>query len=453
MVLAAVGRGAGGQLALVLGAGCSFEPPTGLPLSKPLAVEAHRQLVLNEVLAEGDCANPEDLSCVADAVYAKLGHQREVVGVLPVARFRLATPNEGALIAAALLLEGVVRFVVLLNYDLSLPNALSQLGADEEVRVIRGPQDQANLGAANVVFLHRSVDADPEDWVLRSESLERDWQNAWEQVIAQMVLPTPVVVFAGLGTPVGVLLETVRRIDEALPQGTDVVAVDVVRREESAYAAALELGEDRFVKLGWSEFMRRLGVRRVAEHEAALKAACEELIRHEGRPEEQVEDLCARAAGLGLLRLGGLRASWLLRPVVYLADEPVRARLVGDLLLVVAALERTLGARAALGEDGLVELWIEDRRIAVVCLGSGEGYRRLLSVQEHMRTRQTRVTPTFAIAAHWSGPRVTATPPIDLVRGEPVVGSIMAEQPGYPVVTADELRSDPALAGRLVGGS
>src|SRR4051812_38001500 len=89
-VLAAIARPAGGQLALVLGAGCSVEPPTELPLSKNLALEAHRHLVLNGVLAQGDCANPEDLSCVADAVYDKLGHQREMIGVLPVERFRFA---------------------------------------------------------------------------------------------------------------------------------------------------------------------------------------------------------------------------------------------------------------------------------------------------------------------------------------------------------------------------
>src|SRR4051812_44722204 len=105
-VLAAVAQPGGGKLALVLGAGCSFEPPTNLPLSGPLSEEAHRRLVLDGTLQEGECDTPADLSCVADAVYAKLSSQKPVVDVLPRQRLRQARPNIGSLIAAALLLEG-----------------------------------------------------------------------------------------------------------------------------------------------------------------------------------------------------------------------------------------------------------------------------------------------------------------------------------------------------------
>src|SRR4051812_636618 len=107
VLLTAIGQPGIGRVAFVLGAGCSFEPPTDLPLSKPLAEDSHRQLVLNGVLADGDCADPGDLSCVADAVFARCGRQRELVEVLPRMRMRMARPNEGSLIAAALLLEGV----------------------------------------------------------------------------------------------------------------------------------------------------------------------------------------------------------------------------------------------------------------------------------------------------------------------------------------------------------
>src|SRR5438876_1111094 len=119
-VLAAVGQPHGGRLALVLGAGCSVESPTDLPLSRDLAREANRRLVLNGVLADGDCEDADDLSCVADAVYEKVGRQREIVDVLPRQSFRFARPNEGTLIAAALLRDGVLRFVMVLNYDLGL---------------------------------------------------------------------------------------------------------------------------------------------------------------------------------------------------------------------------------------------------------------------------------------------------------------------------------------------
>jgi hypothetical protein len=166
VVLAAVAHPGGGRLVLVLGAGCSYESPTDLPLSRPLAEEAHRRLVLDGVLAQGECNDPTDLSCVADAVYARRGRQRELVDVLPRQQMRFAMPNEGSLIAAALMLEAVVSYLLVLNYDLSIPNALAQLGARDEVQVLRGPEDHDQLGLVNVIFLHRNVDADPESWVL-----------------------------------------------------------------------------------------------------------------------------------------------------------------------------------------------------------------------------------------------------------------------------------------------
>jgi hypothetical protein len=450
VVLGAVGRAAGGQVALVLGAGCSVESPTDLPPSEDLSRDAHRRLILDGVLEEGDCADPGDLSCVADAVYTRTGRQREMVEVLPRERFRFAKPNDGTLIAAALLLDGVVRYAMLLNYDRSLQNALSELGAGEDVRVIRGPEDQANLGATNLIFIHRSVDADPETWVLRSASLESDWRDGWEQIVAQIVLPTPVILFAGLGTPVGVLLETVERIKQALPAGAEAVVADPGRRAESVYAEKLGIGDDRYVRLGWSALMRRLGTRRVAEHKAALEAACNTLINEEGRPSEDVACLCRRAAELGLVRLGRLRAEWLLSSRPYLADAPVRPEHIGDLLLAVGTLERSLGATAKLREDGLVDLWIEDRRVASVCLGSGQGYRGLTSVQERMRARDRPERPTFGVAAGYVGAVVATTPPGDVVRGDPAAGYILSGSSVFSIVAADDLRSDMTLAASLV---
>src|ERR1700712_3165792 len=122
-LLAAISDPGGGRVTMVLGAGCSFEAPTNLPLSKTLAEDAHRQLVQNGVFDEGDCETPSDLSCVADAVFDRLGRQKELVDVLPTKRMRFARPNDGGLIAAALLLEGALRDIVVLNYDLSLTNA------------------------------------------------------------------------------------------------------------------------------------------------------------------------------------------------------------------------------------------------------------------------------------------------------------------------------------------
>ena len=67
-LLAAISNAGGGQVALVIGAECSIEAPTSLPLAGQCSEDAHRKLVDNEVLDDGDCAEPWDLSALADLV-------------------------------------------------------------------------------------------------------------------------------------------------------------------------------------------------------------------------------------------------------------------------------------------------------------------------------------------------------------------------------------------------
>src|SRR5579862_1920445 len=101
-----------GRVVLVIGAGCSTEPPTGLKLSSEYAVEVMRELVLDGVLDDGDCDDSEDLSVVTSAVWGRHGTQAPVVERLPHGEFRTARPNDGHLIAAALLREGAISCVL-----------------------------------------------------------------------------------------------------------------------------------------------------------------------------------------------------------------------------------------------------------------------------------------------------------------------------------------------------
>src|ERR1039458_165327 len=95
-LLQAVSAPGGGRIALVLGAGCSVEAPTSIPVSRTCSIEIHRQLIADGILRTGECANPEDLSAVADAVFEKQGSQRDVVVRLRNRfGFKLATPNDG----------------------------------------------------------------------------------------------------------------------------------------------------------------------------------------------------------------------------------------------------------------------------------------------------------------------------------------------------------------------
>ena len=69
-LLAAIAA-ADGRISIVVGAGASTEAPTNLGLTKDYALAAHAALRANGTLTE-DCANPEDLTSVADAVLEAL---------------------------------------------------------------------------------------------------------------------------------------------------------------------------------------------------------------------------------------------------------------------------------------------------------------------------------------------------------------------------------------------
>jgi len=179
-LLQAVSARGGGKIALVLGAGCSVEAPTSVPVATECSINIHRRLLADGVLENGDCSDPSDLSVVADAVFAKKHQQRDVVERLREQYdLKLATPNDGYLITAAMLCERAISSVVTLNFDLALSNALSEIGAGNIVGVIGCPDDLPQQKAINVYYLHRNANADPESWVLRTASLQEEWKGHW----------------------------------------------------------------------------------------------------------------------------------------------------------------------------------------------------------------------------------------------------------------------------------
>jgi len=105
--------------------------------------------------------------------------------------------------------------------------ALAQVGAQGDVSVIAGPQDHANLGLLNLIYLHRNAHAAANDWILRTASLQELWKDGWEEAIAQRVIAAAVTVFAGLGNPAAVLTATTQRIRAMLGAAAEVYQVDV----------------------------------------------------------------------------------------------------------------------------------------------------------------------------------------------------------------------------------
>lgn len=444
-----------GRIAIVVGAGCSLEEPTGLKLASAYSIDAHRQLVLEGLLDEGECAAPDDLSALASAVWQKHGRQSPVVERLPRQDFLMAQPNEGYLVAAALLRERSIGAILTLNFDLAMSAALGVVGA-REVTIVAGPSNTGELGAATVIYLHRNVnETDPEKWILRVEALAEEWQGNWEEAISQRVMTTPVVVFAGLGSPAAVLTDTVSRVHDAIdPSQHQAYLVDPA--ESTQFEATLGLSPEAHIRMGWNQFMSQMAERVAAELSAVLAAAGKELCTAHGWSDEAafVSDLCERLHALGLVTTGKVKAKWLLDRNAYARDDDRRA-LVADLLLAIGIVERAVGREARFLPDGLVELPQPAGQAAVFLPVSGGGTLRWAALEPRVHGAIGRITPSRSVHKVLVGgvqgvrPEDMA-PPADVVAGD-VEFDIVRGAPGLDFVTVDEVRADPSLSDRLVG--
>ena len=451
-LLGAISNPVGAQVVLVLGAGCSVEPPTSLPLSNELAREAHRRLMADGLLEDGDCANPDDLTCVADAIYQRKGSQDDLVDRLPLERMRQADANEGHLIAAALLRERALGCVLTLNFDLALFTALTRVGAGEDVSIINGPEDHGRLGALNLIYLHRNV-MRPENLILRTSALEEDWRERWEEVVAQRVLGGPITVFVGLGGgEAAVLLETTTRIRNAIPEGVGVYQVDPGPAAGNEFFQKLGLEEHSYLQLGWIGFMRELSHRHLQEHRAELETSCLNLIEAEVLAPEDVAGLCARLTELGLLSLGRLRARWLMSEEPYAPRHSYAVEHVADLLLAIGLVERLSGVEAIFGDDGVVEFREANLLRGSVVMASGRGIRSLstleaalLSSERHWSWRVPRPRRALVAGVVETGP---VTPPKHVIPS--AEDSIITGYSDFELISVRELRIDETSAEKIL---
>jgi hypothetical protein len=446
-----------GKIALVVGAGCSVEAPTGIPATRELSLEIHRRLLEDGVLQNGDCSDPGDLSLVADAVFAKTGFQRDVVERLcEQYDLKLATPNDGYLIAAALLCEGTISSVITLNFDLALSHALAELGAGNNVGVIECPDDLSRQKIFNVYYLHRNANAaDPESWVLRTAALRVEWKGHWEPIITTKVLTAPVVVFAGLGTPVTVLVESTRLLRHSLPSVTKIYQVDPADRAASKLFQELALDPSDYIRCGWCAFMEQLSERLLTEHVSQLKQAVDRKFQEDRLQIEDVGDLLARLKSLGLVKSGKLRALWLLHDREYYPLEPNALGLIADLLTALAMVARVSHSVAVICEDGITEFQRDGRAVVSYLVASGRGHRTRSAVEadvehRHRRYRGRVPPPTGVIVSGTSDTwTTTLTPPADVVRGN-VSESIVVGPQGLPLFHIGELRADPSRIQQVV---
>jgi hypothetical protein len=387
------------------------------------------------------------LSCVADAVFEATGSQAAIVATLEPNRFRTAPPNNGYLVAAALLREEAIISLLTLNFDMAMVAAISQLGVGSTVTVIVGPEDHSRIGTINVIYLHRSAWSPPDEWILRSAALETEWKDHWEEVVARRILSSPITVFAGLGTAARVLLDTVKRIRVGLPAGTVVYQVDTAKREESQFFAELGIPPESYLQMSWGEFMEQLSRRVVDQQRTELQRKCEERIQHEHFESEDTRSLCDRLMRLGLLGLGRLRARWLLSWVPYVAHLGLELAWIADLLLATGLIERRTGTEAKFFEDGVVELRKNGQLKVALVVAHGRGVKRWLSLEaefqiwaRHFMKRDP--LPRRAILAGVDGPRqpIVSPPPSIISSEDPQ--SILGEYTIVELISVEDLRAN-----------
>lgn len=440
----------GGRIVLVIGAGSSAEPPTSLPLSKDLSLETHRKLVEDGVLSRGECPNPGDLSSLAETVLARTKSQQAMVSRFPCDKFRQAQPNEGHLLAAALLYEQVLYCVVTLNFDLALSNALAQIGTQGKVIEISGPEDHARIGLANIVYLHRNVNADPDKWVLRSTTSDENWTTVWERVVAEKMISAPVTVFVGLGVPVGVIEHSAILIINKLDGLVKVFQVDPMEKENSALFKKLGLGSDSYLQMTWTQFMREISKRLVEEHRAEIQRACDQLIKQEGWDDPGVTSLCARLAGLGLIELGKIRARWTLKPDAYLPRRDVGSIYIADLLLAVGIIEKQSGSQAILNSEGVAEFRKGNSVIGTILFAHGLGTVHWTAMEAKLKqspqySKYNYGRSVIAVISGVNGGKpVNISPPPNIVyQANP--SSLIPGNEGIRMITVDEIRAHPDL--------
>ena len=451
-LLEAISSPIGGGVVLVLGAGCSSEWPTSLPLSGDLSAQCYERLLADNVLSGDEVNDPRDLSEVADVVYLKKGSQQDVVSRFPPSRFRLVSPNEGYLIMAALFLEGALADAMTLNFDLAARNALAQLGAESRVSVIRGPEDHTQLGTRNLIHLHRDIDRPADELILRSAELEGAWREHWEEVVARRVLSGPVVVFVGLGSPASVLVETTGRISSGMGSSEDrVFVVGPSEHDDSRFATALGVSTDSYIRMGWTEFMHELSRRVVEGHRVGIRRSCEEHTEGIDIDTQDIDDLCDRLVRVGLPGLGMLRAAWMLDSGQYLPHQEGNSLDAFSFLLSgVLIVEKETGLRAEFRQDGIVEFSRGGHLTpAIVC--SGGGWKTLARVEAELSVRYRHLTnqprvPSWALVTGIEDIPAISTP--SDITGESTPGDLLTGPEFHSqmkFLRVSDIRSNPEL--------
>lgn len=442
----------GGRVVLVLGAGCSVEAPTNLGGGAFTADAACRCLIADGLITESEISSQCDLAELADVVFDKFSSQRALTDRLPTEAWRQAQPNDGHKAAAAMLVEGQLRTIVTLNFDLAQQHALAELSSGApSVSVVRGPEDTEKLSGKNLVFLHRSCEADPEQWILRGKLLDAPEFLMWENAIAAALLLAPVVVFIGLGSSARLLSTTLTRMADSV--GTVCYWVDP--GPPGAFFDELE-GKAKHISMAWTELAVALGQRVTHEVVNRMIHAGEVRLSELGSVDGRWE-LVRRALALYPLdELGRKRASWLLdERGSYRCEAELDTRLIADLLASVAALADALDGDVSFDAEGLVKLSDTVGLRIPLRIASGAGLRTWPSIEAQLKREQVRWPfPEYRVVLIADPNEAPDFAPSDLVRTVDPSDLVRGDGELVPIGTTEAIRlassSLSALRERLV---
>src|SRR5438046_6599925 len=102
-----------------------------------------------------------------------------------------------------------------------------------------------------------------------------------------------------------------------------IYQVDPLAREASAFFGALRISPERYLRLGWVDFVRQLSERFLEEQLARLLNSCNALCASEGWVVEDITAISDRIRIAGLLGFGRLRARWLLEERRYVPENHI----------------------------------------------------------------------------------------------------------------------------------
>lgn len=422
----------GGQVAVVIGAGCSAGHPTSIPLAGDLSEAVERQLVLNGRLQANQCPNPRDLAALASLVFQICNNQVELVQCFPIQRMRLARANLGYKLLVALMAEGAISHVLSLNFDLAIQNAAAELGV--EIATIAAVNEPVPIRAA-LVQLHGNANSEPDHLVLRTEVMDGDWIGQWQQVVAQQVLAAPTVLFAGLGSPAPVLTATIAMIQGALGGNKALYQADIVPFAQSGFAAQLDISEPRYIQGSWDAVVTRLAERIAAQQVDSLSCSGRALLteNHYGEADlQRFAGMAAKLAGQSLLTLGKMRAfADLDRDKLYRPHSVRDDEFMSEPMLRLVQVAERFGLDTAPTPAGTWALRRNGQAIAQIVLATGSGVRRMAAVE----TRAKTICATIA---------ENAPIPVDVV----LIGGLIDAAPAFDHVDliADEKPDD------IIGG-